>query len=121
MKQLFILIFPLALTACGTGYNESFDCAPGRGVGCKSISMVDRLVDQEKLPSQIEENQKISPVQTLEINNQGPQKTVRVWIPDFKDKSGRIVEPQIIHEVVGVGYRPYFDFRPKGLPKMMVV
>ena len=118
MKKQAYLILPLMLSACGTGYNESFDCAPGLGVGCKSISMVDRLVDLEKLPSQIEESQKKPSIKTLEIQDQIPHKTVRIWIPDSMDQSGRIVEPQIVHEVVDIEYRPSLQ---KGLPKLKVV
>ncbi|MBX9786386.1 MAG: hypothetical protein K2Y08_03500 [Alphaproteobacteria bacterium] len=37
---------PLALTGCMGVYEGGFECPPGEGVGCKSISEVNQMVDQ---------------------------------------------------------------------------
>ena len=39
----------LSLVGCSS-YQEQFDCPPGSGVGCKSLSDVDQLVESGKLP-----------------------------------------------------------------------
>lgn len=46
------LFIPLALTlgGCMGVYEGGFECPPGRGVGCKSISEVNRMVNQGDLP-----------------------------------------------------------------------
>jgi hypothetical protein len=43
------MISLIFLSACAS-YEESFDCEVGRGVGCLSLSSVNALVDQGKLP-----------------------------------------------------------------------
>lgn len=44
------LFFALFLTGCMGVYDEGFDCPPGIGVGCKSISQVNMMVNQGLLP-----------------------------------------------------------------------
>jgi conjugal transfer pilus assembly protein TraV len=45
----------LTLSGCSTT-SESFDCKAGRGVGCKSISEVNRMVDQGHYPGSLVES-----------------------------------------------------------------
>ncbi len=40
----------LALSGCMGIYEGGFECPPGRGVGCKSISEVNQMVNQGDLP-----------------------------------------------------------------------
>ena len=40
----------LSLSGCMGVYEEGFDCPPGVGVGCKSISHVNTMVNQGLLP-----------------------------------------------------------------------
>ncbi|MGL5720271.1 MAG: hypothetical protein ACRCYP_05715 [Alphaproteobacteria bacterium] len=47
--RLAILLSLLSLVGCSS-YQESFDCPPGRGVGCKSVSEVDACVESGLLP-----------------------------------------------------------------------
>lgn len=44
---LFLLV--TTITGC-TPYSESFDCPPGLGVGCKSLNIINRMVEQGQLP-----------------------------------------------------------------------
>lgn len=46
MKLSLWFILPL-LTACGV-YNSSFDCAPGKGVGCAPVGEVMDLIVEKK-------------------------------------------------------------------------
>lgn len=46
--SLFVLSF-LLLTGCAGIYGESFDCPPGEGVRCTSISEVNALVDRGEI------------------------------------------------------------------------
>lgn len=45
------VILLLCLTGCMGVYEGGFECPPGIGVGCKSISEVNEMVDQCSLPS----------------------------------------------------------------------
>src|SRR4051812_47631238 len=47
LKSLSIINLVI-LSGCST-YSETFDCPPGSGVGCKSISEVDQMIDEGKL------------------------------------------------------------------------
>ena len=43
------ILLCLLVAGCST-YNESFDCAPGKGVGCVSLSAVNTMVNKGQLP-----------------------------------------------------------------------
>lgn len=40
------------LTGCMGVYEEGFDCKPGEGVGCKSISEVNTMINRGELPKE---------------------------------------------------------------------
>lgn len=42
-------LFLSLLTGCAGIYGESFDCPPGEGVACKSISEVNRMIDRGEI------------------------------------------------------------------------
>lgn len=44
--RLLMTMSALALNGCMGVYEGGFECPPGRGVGCKSISEVNEMVDQ---------------------------------------------------------------------------
>ena len=48
--SLFPFILLLALSGCMGVYEGGFECPPGQGVGCKSISEVNDLVNAGELP-----------------------------------------------------------------------
>ena len=65
LKILPLLFILPILNGCMT-YSESFDCPPGRGVGCKSLSQVNDMVETgdlplEKINTTRELNQKVTP------------------------------------------------------------
>ena len=45
-----VLLITLTLANGCTPYSESFDCPPGRGVGCKSLNVVNHMVEEGQLP-----------------------------------------------------------------------
>lgn len=45
-----VLALALCLTGCMGVYEGGFECPPGEGVGCKSISEVNKMVNQGELP-----------------------------------------------------------------------
>lgn len=94
MKPLVFLIPLIMLTACTT-YQEGFDCAAVPGVGCKSITQVDRLIDQGKLGNDedsFDQEEKVSQPTTSQgrepfapsLKRQG----VQVWLAPYEDENG---------------------------------
>ena len=50
VTKLQLLTTALALSGCMGVYDGGFECPPGEGVGCKSISEVNHMVDEGTLP-----------------------------------------------------------------------
>lgn len=50
MTDHWLLITPLILSGCMGVYDGGFECPPGEGVGCKSISDVNQMVNEGDLP-----------------------------------------------------------------------
>lgn len=48
--KLMTLLMTVAIVNGCTPYAESFDCPPGRGVGCKSLNTVNHMVEEGQLP-----------------------------------------------------------------------
>ncbi|OJW55214.1 MAG: hypothetical protein BGO67_00465 [Alphaproteobacteria bacterium 41-28] len=98
MKTKSISLFlGLVLSSC-TPYSETFDCPPGRGVGCQSLSKVNQMVEDEQLPLQESSEEKIpskepapssdlKPESFIEAkNNQPHPKThLKMWMAAYED------------------------------------
>ncbi|MBN9343771.1 MAG: hypothetical protein BGO76_01240 [Caedibacter sp. 38-128] len=86
MKHIFPIISLLLLTAC-TSYKEGFDCEAVSGVGCKSITEVDHLIDQSKLGADDNSNQENSSQGDLKRNHKPLERTkgMHVWIAPYSD------------------------------------
>jgi|GEM_PF-5476050 hypothetical protein len=48
MRYCYLLL-PLIASGCST-YAEKFDCEPGIGVSCQSLSTVNTMVERQELP-----------------------------------------------------------------------
>lgn len=87
--KTFLLFATLLLSGCAT-YNEDFDCEPGRGVGCQSLSSVNQMVNEGKLPlervSLETETQDTKPAEPLPRITS--QKVIRVWVAGYTDEEG---------------------------------
>lgn len=51
--KAIMLASVLSLTGCMGIYEGGFECPPGTGVGCKSISEVNDMVNQRKIPKSV--------------------------------------------------------------------
>lgn len=120
-----LLLFLILLSGCSTS-SEVFECEAGKGIGCKSISDVNKMVDNGKLANNEEPDflkvstpifEKNAPIvgtrevvlnetvlsdQTL-INRVG-EESLRVWIAPFQDEQGNLHEGSVIHTVIRPGY-----------------
>src|SRR5438132_707356 len=61
MKRSFLVIALLLLPGCSS-YSETFDCPAGQGVGCKSLSKVNQMVEKGDLPHKDPEDSSSSDV-----------------------------------------------------------
>jgi len=115
----------ILLSGCSTT-SEVFECEAGKGIGCKSISEVNKMVDTGKLANNEEPDsiKAVAPVfaqnNVNSENNPGDgnqivlsdQTTVsrvqetplRVWIAPFQDDQGNLHEGSVIHTVARPGY-----------------
>lgn len=115
MKQVFVLIAVLNTTACAL-YSKEFDSKYENGVGCRSISEVNQMVDDGTLKGSEEkqystftysENEKLS--KPIILSGQSmlqrvKEEHLRVWIAPFQDEQGNFHESSVVHTVIKPGY-----------------
>ncbi len=93
VKPLCVLSLML-LGGCST-YQEHFDCDVGKGVGCKSLSYVNRLVDRGDLPYP----EDLPPLTTADVDRD--QSTIplgyKMWVAGYRDNKGYYHSPSYIH------------------------
>jgi conjugal transfer pilus assembly protein TraV len=120
------LSFLILLSGCSTT-SEVFECEAGKGIGCKSISEVNKMVDQGQVRENSDEAQALKTVAPVFAQNKlssgtnpvdgneivlSDQITVsrvqeaplRVWIAPFQDEQGNLHEGSVVHTVVRPGY-----------------
>lgn len=121
-KYVKFLGLPLFfLSACSTA-SESFDSEATLGVGSKSISQVNKMLDRGEIKSVTTDDTKtnIAPVVSLAPLTQAnpekivlsddaviyrqPEQVLRVWIAPFQDQSGNFYEASVVHTLL----RPSF-------------
>lgn len=117
VKVVFMSV-ALCLSACSVP-KENFDCPPGAGVGCRSISQVNELLNQGSLnagtpkihaqnvvfdprPSSAFLAPDILDSDALNIERI-PEAHLRVWIAPFQDSQGYFHEGSVIHTVLSPG------------------
>ena len=80
MTKLQLLTTALALSGCMGVYEGGFECPPGEGVGCKSISEVNQMVEYGELPKK--QNDPQTPCQQCNSNPnflQSPSEDPPIW------------------------------------------
>lgn len=111
------LILTLTLAGCSTA-SESFDSEATKGVGSKSISQVNAMIDQGKIEGiqgegDNQTHQVIAPVvvQTPQPNmnpetivlsdhsviHRQPEQHMRIWLAPFQDANGNFHEAAVVH------------------------
>ena len=110
MRILFGLLF-LGLTGCSTSF-ETFDSEPGKGVGSKSITEVNHMIDRGDLALLdtqhdhpqflIQEEKTPSSSKDLSVERI-PEKKLCVWIAPFQDDNGDFHEASSVYTVVRPG------------------
>lgn len=113
----------LMLQGCA-GYLESFDSYATEGVGLKSISQVNDLVEKKQIKNLEDEQIKKSPKDFIEIGSgdfadenlvdsdgiRKKQTVMRVWIAPYQDEWGNLHEASVIHKVIASNWQVKNDF-----------
>ena len=120
----------LILAGCSTA-SETFDCEPGKGVGCQSITKVNKMIDQ----GQFLDSQEgfVSPLSNQNFLSKTPlpsfststfpnppservvasdntvvqriaEQPIRVWVAPYQDEAGNFHEASVVHSVIQGGY-----------------
>ena len=120
--NIFMAIITLMLTACSSA-SESFDSEATKGVGAKSISEVNAMIDQGKiagLKSEVDQDSVVAPVvvqkpvpianpETIVLSDHSviqrqPEQHMRIWFAPFQDINGNFHEASVVHTLL----RPSF-------------
>ena len=108
-----ILVIP-ALSACAK-VQSGFDCPFGKGVGCRSITQVNQMVDDEKFDElkiakgkhktlAVKKDDRGESVSLAQTKIQRMQEEhLTVWIAPFEDERGNFHEDSVIHTVIKPG------------------
>lgn len=121
-QLLSLMLLVLGLTACSTAL-ESFDTEATKGVGAKSISEVNRMIDrgdisgvkgddgEKKTLSPLVSTAPLPPVSLTPIVlsdntviHRQAEQVMRIWIAPFQDQQGNFYEASVVHTV----HRPSF-------------
>ncbi len=114
MKKVCAAIFVISQLSNCASYQEDFDCKAGKGLGCKSISEVNDMVNRGEVTNNpIQETTLEEPVTTFTYSGnqnlagnkiyRAPEKTARIWIKSFTDDKGDYVGETYIHTVISPG------------------
>ncbi len=120
----FLGILPLLVSGCVGVYDQKFDCEVAPGIACKSISEVNKLVDNNELENAIGEkdddtaSKKASSTKALPsftdtaiysaenssttLKRQS-ERTLRIWIASHQNQHGDFFEESYVHTVVTPG------------------
>ena len=112
----------LILTACSSA-SESFDSEATKGVGAKSISEVNAMIDQGKIvglkadpdqasviaPIIVQNSIPIANPETIVLSDHSviqrqPEQFLRIWFAPFQDFQGNFHEASVVHTIL----RPSF-------------
>jgi hypothetical protein len=119
MKRSYLILVLVTLSGCSS-YSETFDCPAGKGVGCKSLSRVNQMVETGDLPHKDPEDNALSDViksrlvktdqaAPLHLNADimgapvmyaGGPKTNRIWFAGYKDVHGNYHGPHFVEPVL---------------------
>ena len=119
-KSLCSLLSFVFLSACAVS-KESFDCKPGKGVGCKSIHEVNQMLNEQlgikdlgvisatnaqSLAPALETSALSMPIpahlkdKDLLLLQRVPERALSIWFAPFSDAEGHLHEASTVHVVL---------------------
>lgn len=115
IKQNIIIWLCLLLAGCSVT-RETFDCKYAKGVGCRSISEVNTMLNDGKLNSAADvkatSTHKNLPMSIKEdvisldnvIVKRVTEEHLRIWLAPHQDEQGHFHEASVIHTVLRAGF-----------------
>lgn len=124
LKSSVFIILCMHLNACAIS-KEHFDCPHGKGVGCRSITEVNQMVDRGTTPSSHESSRALIgaatsatlvPVDPAQMRldflavNRVSEAPLKIWFAPNQDEQGNFHEASVIHTVLKPGFWQVEDF-----------
>ena len=114
IKNILLLSVVLLLSGCSIT-KETFDCSYGKGVGCRSITEVNTMVNSGNLVAHSTKPSKFSvkPTDSIKsevissdnmIVNRVTEEHLRIWIAPHQDEHGHFHEGSVVHTVLRSGF-----------------
>lgn len=94
MKKM-VMITVLGLLSGCANYSEKFECGVGKGVGCKSLNHVNRLVESGQLPYDHDELPK--PARSPDKMTTPIPLGFKIWVAGYRDDEGYFHAPSYSH------------------------
>jgi len=120
--SVLLIVCGVLLNAC-TSSSENFDSDPGKGVGAKSITEVNSMVNQGTIQGVFQKEKDMSMVPPVFVHQaektinpevivlsdktmiqRQPEQHRRVWIAPFQDEVGNFHEGTVIHTLMRSSY-----------------
>lgn len=99
----YACMIPLLLSAC-SHTQDSFDCPEGKGLGCKSISDINQMMDKEvSFFSMKEMTQPVIMVDSHQSVERLKEEHLKVWIAPYQDDQGNLYDASTVHTVLRSG------------------
>ena len=113
LKFISIIVVLQGLGGC-TKMSGTFDCPYGKGVGCRSITEVNQMVNDGKFNSVDSQASLQSPIvtsnkpQAITLADKArvhriKEEHLKVWVAPFEDEQGNFHEDSVIHTVLKPG------------------
>ena len=110
IKRTIIMLCGLLLTGCSVT-KETFDCKYSKGVGCRSITEVNTMLNDGKLNLSGSNmvKPKNAPIKDpFQTDNRIVQRVteqhLRVWVAPHEDEQGNFHEETKVHTVLRTGF-----------------
>jgi len=108
MIKKLIIFSSLLLIGCQVS-KENFDCQYAKGVGCRSITEVNGMINDGKLAVK-DTKMTAVPIKSTVLNSDNikvqriTEEHLRVWLAPHQDNQGHFHEAAVIHSVLKPGF-----------------
>jgi type IV conjugative transfer system lipoprotein TraV len=121
IKLTSMLALLVGMTGCSSmSMNDDFACGVGNGLGCKSVSEVNDIVNSSSISNSsithVEVSQKEGQATSLAYvdgythgnsPSRQPEKKVKIWFAPHVDENDNYVEEMVVYSVVKEAYWKY--------------
>ena len=115
MRKIIVICVLINLAGCAS-YESRFDCNAPDGVGCKSVSEINDMVNHKEIGQGGKVESKSLEIEPDKITYQAkadhkpekkiirlPERTMSIWVKGFTDDKGDYVENTKMHTVIKAG------------------